>query len=364
MPQNATAYAAGEALLLGRCDGFQPDALLLSQFCFGALPVDVPKIVVAHSDVLSWADAVGKAPLADDAWLRTYCALVQRGLDGADAVVAPTRAMLDDLRRGFHVPEDVRVIANGVAIGRAASARETWDSQQEQGERGCGDSAAGVEPTSQKRDVGHHLSHLHLHAHPDSHLHTHPDSHPDSISHSHSSRAGRKLQAIVAGRVWDEAKNICMLQDVVSPMHLLVAGEHRAEQGAFQTVSRVEHAGRCGPRRPAGDLSESAVYICSSVYEPFGLAPLEAALCGCAVLANDIPSLREVWGDAALYFRDAASLSALLARLCHSPDELAQAQARSYRHAGTYTAARMAEQYIQLIERVTADTMRSEAHAA
>ena len=43
-------------------------------------------------------------------------------------------------------------------------------------------------------------------------------------------------------------------------------------------------------------FQESAIYLCTSRYEPFGLAPLEAALCGCAVVANDIESLREVWG--------------------------------------------------------------------
>ena len=62
----------------------------------------------------------------------------------------------------------------------------------------------------------------------------------------------------------------------------------------------------------AGELSESemrellsraAIYIATSKYEPFGLAPLEAALSRCAIVANDIPSLREIWGDAALYFR-------------------------------------------------------------
>ena len=41
MPENASAYTAGEPLLLNLCESFQPDALLLSQFCFGALPVDL-----------------------------------------------------------------------------------------------------------------------------------------------------------------------------------------------------------------------------------------------------------------------------------------------------------------------------------
>ncbi len=36
----------------------RPDLLHLSQFCYGAMDVKQPKIVVAHSDVLSWNQAV------------------------------------------------------------------------------------------------------------------------------------------------------------------------------------------------------------------------------------------------------------------------------------------------------------------
>src|SRR3954468_827826 len=32
----------------------KPDLLHLNQFCYGRLPVDVPRLVVAHSDVVSW----------------------------------------------------------------------------------------------------------------------------------------------------------------------------------------------------------------------------------------------------------------------------------------------------------------------
>ena len=56
------------------------------------------------------------------------------------------------------------------------------------------------------------------------------------------------------------------------------------------TRCRVDGPGRASSRCPAR-------------YEPFGLSPLEAALAGCALVLGDIPSLREVWGDAALYVR-------------------------------------------------------------
>ena len=76
-------------------------------------------------------------------------------------------------------------------------------------------------------------------------------------------------------------------------------------------------------RRCGSCSSRAAIYIATSKYEPFGLAPLEAALSRCAIVANDIPSLREVWEDAALYFRkdDARSLREALVRL-HGDREL------------------------------------------
>jgi glycosyltransferase involved in cell wall biosynthesis len=92
----------------------------------------------------------------------------------------------------------------------------------------------------------------------------------------------------------------------------------------------------------------SAVYLSTALYEPFGLAPLEAALCGCAVVAYDIPSLREVWGDAALFFENAASLQVLLARLAERPEELAAAQNRSSLRARQLTADRMVDAYLAL----------------
>ena len=45
----------------------------------------------------------------------------------------------------------------------------------------------------------------------------------------------------------------------------------------------------------------SAVYVCPSLAEGFGLPVLDAMRRGCIVVANDVPVLREVGGDVALY---------------------------------------------------------------
>ena len=71
-----------------------PDLLHLSQYCYGSLEVGLPKMVVAHSDVMSWSLAVrGVQP--DDPWAQWYRATVEQGLAGASLLVAPSRWMLD-----------------------------------------------------------------------------------------------------------------------------------------------------------------------------------------------------------------------------------------------------------------------------
>ena len=95
-------------------------------------------------------------------------------------------------------------------------------------------------------------------------------------------------------------------------------------------------------------FAESSIYIAPSLYEPFGLAALEAAVWGCAVVANDIASLREVWGEGALYFSGAEELSGLLEMLARDADALTVARRRSEVRAAIYTRERMTEAYLEL----------------
>jgi Glycosyltransferase len=44
------------------------------------------------------------------------------------------------------------------------------------------------------------------------------------------------------------------------------------------------------------------LFIFPSLFEGFGLPPLEAVSLGCPVILSDIPVLREIFGEAGLYF--------------------------------------------------------------
>ena len=276
----------------------KPDLLHLSQFCYGALDVKLPKIVVAHSDVVSWNKAVrGEQP--GGRWAEWYYGVVSEGLAGASLVVAPSRWMLGEIESCYGIQQNSRVIYNGRT--------------------------------------------------------------PELFS-----RLCRKRQyAASAGRLWDEGKQSRLLMELVHPpLPILLAGALALEDEDGPEIPDGDEQDRGGPPyRPtvhcSGVLSDggmrellgrAAIYIATSKYEPFGLAPLEAALSGCALVANDIPSLREVWGEAALYFRkdDAGSLAEVLA-LLHGNRELCLAYAdRAYSHAcRNYSAARMVDEYLQ-----------------
>ncbi len=60
--------------------------------------------------------------------------------------------------------------------------------------------------------------------------------------------------------------------------------------------------------------ADSSVFASCARYEPFGLAVLEAAQAGMALVLSDIPSLREIWDGAAMFAdpRDAAGFAAAL----------------------------------------------------
>jgi glycosyltransferase involved in cell wall biosynthesis len=92
-------------------------------------------------------------------------------------------------------------------------------------------------------------------------------------------------------------------------------------------------------------------------YEPFGLSALEAGLAGCALVLGDIPSLREVWGDAATFVPpdDDAALLAALEALVRDRALRDAASERARRRAASYTPAAMAARYTNTYGELIAD---------
>jgi glycosyltransferase involved in cell wall biosynthesis len=85
--------------------------------------------------------------------------------------------------------------------------------------------------------------------------------------------------------------------------------------GALQGNNVVLTSGRSDAEIAALYMHASA-HVFPSVYEGFGIPPLEAMASGCPVIASDIPVTREVCGKAASYFPpcNVDALAALLRR--------------------------------------------------
>ncbi len=130
--------------------------------------------------------------------------------------------------------------------------------------------------------------------------------------------------AIAAARWWDEGKGAATIDAAaaLTDVPVCMIGSLRGPQGQ---VAQVNHAKAAGPL-PYTDtlaaISRAAVFVSPSLYEPFGLAALEAARTSRPLLMADIPSYRELWADAACFFdpRSPADLAAKLDALMAAPD--------------------------------------------
>ena len=74
---------------------------------------------------------------------------------------------------------------------------------------------------------------------------------------------------------------------------------HQDDSAATQNI---RYLGRVTDEELVQLYNQAVCFIFPSLYEGFGLPPIEAMSCGCPVLVSDIPVLHEVCGDAATYF--------------------------------------------------------------
>lgn len=152
-----------------------------------------------------------------------------------------------------------------------------------------------------------------------------------------------------AGRVWDEANNIALLDRAAPRLAwgVYVAGEEKHPDGGALWASNARFLGRLAQPVLAAWLARASVYALPARYEPFGLSALEAAFAGCALVLGDIDSLREVWGDSAVFVPpgDADALADALNRLAADDALRAEMAGLARLRALRYTPGRMADGY-------------------
>jgi len=300
--------AAAGALLLALEEQERPNVIHLSSYAHGDLPFQAPKVLVAHSCVLSWWRAVqgGEAPRS---WNR-YRAEMAAGLESVDAIVAPTTAMLRELERDHAFnPANAQVIHNGCPT------------------------PPPPQPSSPSREL-----------------------------HRLFRSAGRKVDAVGergpfvlgSGRLWDATKNLAALDMAAEGLAwpVVVAGD----LGGAGAPQHALSTGVLDEARLASLRREAPIYAAPSLYEPFGRDILGAARDGCALVLGDIPSLHELWEDAAIFVdpRDPNGLRQALACLIEAPQLRADLAERARSRAAEYSIERTAAAYSALYQRLAA----------
>jgi glycosyltransferase involved in cell wall biosynthesis len=292
----------------------RPDVLHANQYALGQIELDIPIVLTAHSDVLSWVKWTERdgrpAPIPIE-WGQ-YAALVRRGLESADAVVAVSGFVADELSQLYGLERRPRVIYNGWPV---------------------------------------------------------PTAIPVPL-------AERRRLTLLAGRAWDAAKNPRLAAEAARGWdcgRVLLAGDQRhPEHGHLIELGQpIEPVGRLPRENIDRLLARSRVYLAPARYEPFGLLPLQAALAGCPLLLSDIPSFRELWDGAALFFRadDPAGLRRQWARLLDDVDLAGELAGRARRLAvERYGSARLVANYRELYtarrnRRAMKETIERRVHA-
>lgn len=230
----------------------------------GPDPWEPAAVVVAHSCVATWWQAVRGGPLPDDLAWRAEATRV--GLHTADAVIAPSKAHAESTCRAYG---DCMITA------------------------------------------------------------VHNGAHPLLAGEGRGDSTGPIL---TAGRLWDEAKNATVLDQVASrldtPIH--AAGPVTGPNGAHVNLPNLHLLGPLDARAMRRAYAKASVFASLARYEPFGLSVLEAAQSGLRLVLSDIPTFRELWDGAARFVPLGADpVPALRAALTDTGD--------ATRHAARYT---------------------------
>lgn len=276
-----------------------PDVMHVNGYAHAALDVGVPVVCVAHSCVATWMRAVRGTDLPP-LWAE-YRARVTGGLRAADAVVAPTSAILSAILAAYGVERAGRVIPNGRSSSTfrpvdkepfVLAAGRLWDEA-----KGIGD-----------------------------------------------------LDTCSIALRWP----IRVAGPLLGPRG---SGQLRPRE--------ISALGELSPDELAGWMARASIFALPARYEPFGLTALEAALAGCTLVLGDIPTLREIWGADAMFVPpgDPPQLAFALESLIRDPLRRGALAACARTRALSLTPRRMAGAYRELYDEVIAAAPRQEVCA-
>lgn len=164
--------------------------------------------------------------------------------------------------------------------------------------------------------------------------------------------ADRRPFAYAAARWWDEGKNAAALDAAAGLCRtpVFAAGAVDGPNGTSAAFRSARGLGQLDANSVADLGATAQVFVSPSIYEPFGLAALEAARLGAALVLSDIPTYRELWSGAALFVdpHDPAAIGDAIDRLVADDSQRETLARAAARRAAAFTVEAQAERMLSL----------------
>jgi glycosyltransferase involved in cell wall biosynthesis len=153
--------------------------------------------------------------------------------------------------------------------------------------------------------------------------------------------------AVAAGRWWDDGKNGRTLDRAaaLASVPVRMAGSQNGPNGQYVAIEHAEALGEVKSSAVRELMAGAQMFVSPSVYEPFGLAPLEAASAGLPLVLSDIPTYRELWDGAAIFAdpHDAQGFADAMDDLAASPELRATYGESAAERATQFTVTRQVD---------------------
>ena len=125
-----------------------------------------------------------------------------------------------------------------------------------------------------------------------------------------------------------------------------------ANETAPREDARILRTGPISDGQLKSLYANASAFVFPSLYEGFGLPPLEAMSLGCPIVASNAASIPEVCGDAAVYFDPASvtDMASAIARVIDDADLRADLRLRGAERFATFTWDAAAQLLMQRLE--------------
>ncbi|OWV92805.1 glycosyl transferase [Rhizobium sp. R72] len=164
---------------------------------------------------------------------------------------------------------------------------------------------------------------------------------------------------LAAGRWWDEGKNAIVLDGAAALARwpILMAGPTGAPSGQYYAIDHATGLGELGHAQMMEFMAKAGIFSSPSLYEPFGLAVLEAALAGAALVLADIETYRELWDGVALFCepRDCRAFANAINRFAGDKPMRAEFGAKAQARARIFSTDRQSRAMMKVYSSAVAD---------